>query len=279
MLSLVLLWGGSANADDIRTLPAEHQPDSVSCGATNRGALSDAVALAERGTGFVVKDPWRSRGLHYGTKEMVALLERAAARVHREHPGARLAIGDLSAEHGGPVGGHRSHQSGRDVDLIYYALDEGGAPFEPDQHMAYYGPRGFATYATSPNFVKGIPVRFFDMARNWALTRALLTDPQVQVEKIFVSSRVRRWLLHYAIDKGEPEELIKKARQLLRRPGDVRGHNDHMHVRIACSDSDIALGRCRNGSSSRRLKRWYRRRVACPQPIMPPTTQIAAGDR
>jgi penicillin-insensitive murein endopeptidase len=254
-------------------------PNSVSCGAANRGALFGAVLLPREGVGYVTPEPWWSRGRRYGTGELVGLIMRAAATVEQHHPGSLLGVADLSVENGGVIAGHRSHQSGRDVDLVFYALDPAGSPFPPDQHMAYYGRSGAGQYARAPSFSREIAERYFDLARNWALVRALLTDPESEVEHIFVSSRVRRWLLDYARQIGEPEDLVMRAARVLRRPKGVDGHNDHMHVRVRCSQDDEELGECRNENARRprRARRW-RSIVTCPTPVGPPLVSSLAGE-
>lgn len=243
----------------------EDDEGSVSCGTANRGALHDAAALPREGVGYVIPEPWWQRGRRYGTDELVGLITRVAALVHDHHPGGVLGVADLSGPSGGVLPGHRSHQSGRDVDLIYYALDPSGAPFPPDHVMAYYSHTGRGHHARAPDFVRGIAERYFDLTRNWALVKALIADPGAEVEHIFVSSRVRRWLLDYARRVGEPEALVARAARLLRRPRGVDGHNDHMHVRIRCSEEDVAMGRCRNHNARKpRHGRRWRSRVRCP---------------
>jgi penicillin-insensitive murein endopeptidase len=255
--------------DALDALPRDAWRESVSCGSANRGALYGAVLLPRAGVGFSTPEPWWSRGRRYGTAELVGLIMRAAAAVEQQHPGGLLGVADLSAEYGGALPGHRSHQSGRDADLVFYALDPRGSPFPPDQHMAYYTHSGLGQYAQAPSFAPDIAERYFDLARNWALVRALLTDTESEVEHIFVSSRVRRWLLEYAHQIGEPDELLARATRVLRKPRGVDGHNDHMHVRVRCSADDEALGRCRNEivNRPRRARRW-RSFVACPAPFV-----------
>jgi penicillin-insensitive murein endopeptidase len=234
---------------------------SVSCGATNRGALAAARALPHSGEGYVAPEPWRSRGLRYGTDELVGLIERAAAQVARSTGGALLGVGDLSAERGGAVARHASHQSGRDVDLIYYAIDRSGDPFHPDRHMAYFGADGRATSAEAPEPVSRIEERFFDLPRNWALIVALVSDPEVRVYRIFVSTRVRDWLLAYARVTAAPPEIMARVRAVLSTARDTGTHQDHLHVRIACSADDIAHGRCSDASAAPpRVRRGKRRR-------------------
>lgn len=268
----LLLVETHAHADTAgETVPAKsEQPDSVSCGSTNRGGLSDAAMLPTTGHGFVMAEPWRSRGTRYGTVELVNLIEQSSSDVATLYEGSQLSVADMSNEHGGPLAMHRSHQSGRDVDLIYYAMDADGNPFYPDSHMAYYSSKGQATYAKSPSFVKNIPERYFDLKRNWTLVKSMVLNPTVEVEHIFVSPRVKRWLMAYAKQTSEGADVLKLANRVLHAPKDVKGHNDHMHVRIGCSKADVAEGRCRKASAPkpRKSRRWYRR-VRCPSPVGP----------
>lgn len=251
---------------------------SISCGATNRGALYGARSLARYGIGYWIPEPWWSRGHNHGTEELVGLIERSAATVAARLPGGILGVADLSRVQGGPIPGHRSHQAGRDADLIFYALDPQGQPFPPDAYMPYYAANGRARYAQAPVFARDIAERYFDLARNWALVKALITDPQVQVERIFVSHRIRRWLLDYARHIGEPEDIVRQATYTLMRPRNAEAHNDHMHVRVACSADDIAHGRCRNASAPRpgRSRRWHTR-VRCPRPRVLATETLSSS--
>jgi penicillin-insensitive murein endopeptidase len=245
--------------------------DSTSCGSVNRGALDAPASLAVEGPAHVIPEPWRSRGLRYGTQELIGLIARAAGQVAQEHPGALLGIADLSRPQGGPTPGHRSHQSGRDADLLYYALASDGSVFPPDQHMPVYTRSGRALYARSPRWTRNIPERYFDLARNWALIKALISDPQVEVTQIFADARIERWLVKFARAAGEPEALIQRAQRILREPRHAEAHNDHMHVRIACSADDVARGRCNDepAHQSRRRRRRRFRPVVCPVLVEP----------
>lgn len=284
LMAACLLIPNIAVADDVVSMGLEPgferaelesaTPNSISCGSANRGALSDASRLPTEGPGFVMAEPWKSRDARYGTRELVQLVEQAAATVAEQHPGSQLSVGDLSKEAGGPIASHRSHQNGRDVDLIYYAIDAEGRPFFPDNHMGYFDSKGKATYAKAPSFAKNIPERYFDLERNWSLVEALIGDESSRVERIFVSGRVKRWLLRYAAEIEVDEDTLKKAQRILHRPRDSRGHNDHMHLRITCSDDDVAAGRCRDSAAPKpkRARRWHRK-VKCPReaeaPLLP----------
>lgn len=200
--------------------------------------------LPYRGKGFVIPEPWRSRGLRYGTDDLVGLVKRAAAKVAKRYPGAMLGVADMAKPYGGPAEFHRSHQSGRDVDLLYYAVDLRGKPLFPDNHMPLYG-RGKKAYrCESPERRWHIRVRYFDVKTNWAFVEAVLTDPFVTVERIFMSNRIIGWLLDYAQKTKQPRWLIRRAQHILLRPRDSRAHADHMHLRIVCPRGDALVGHC-----------------------------------
>src|SRR5690606_32055386 len=92
---------------------------SISVGRPNSGRLMNGVRLPEDER-WVVVDPHHA----YGTRETVDFLRAAVASVHRQYPATpRLHIGHISAKKGGWLSPHRSHQSGRDVDVGFYYVD------------------------------------------------------------------------------------------------------------------------------------------------------------
>lgn len=269
LLAATLMAAPSARAGKVKQVkePPPVDTESVSCGRVNRGGLASPVGLEPRGPGYMVPEPWRSRGVRWGTEELIGLIRRAAAAVEEARPGALLGVGDLSRKRGGSVRNHRSHQAGRDVDLIYFALDEAGEPVPPGSCMPAYGPDGWASLCHYPVKVEVTPRRL-DMARNWELIKALLTDGKTRVRVIFMSLGIRRALLDHAASMGEPRGLIRRAERTLMRPPRGRAHTDHMHLRIACTQDDRHRGRCRNDPDRR--GRWYGR-VRCPRrPAQPP---------
>src|SRR5438105_10128197 len=94
-----------------------------SVGAPWDGALRDAARLAE-GEAYHVRRSSRA----FGTRSTVELIERVVNDARDQFPDQHtLAIGDLSAEHGGPISEHRSHQSGRDADIgLFYQQQPDG---------------------------------------------------------------------------------------------------------------------------------------------------------
>jgi murein endopeptidase len=69
---------------------------SVSYGSTSAGHLRNAVELPVLGDGYRIPEPWASRGLRYGTEELVGTIVRAGRRLAVEDAAAVLYVADLS---------------------------------------------------------------------------------------------------------------------------------------------------------------------------------------
>ena len=205
---------------------------SVSVGRPSNGYLRDGHRLPDRGEGFVTREPWKQRGNRYGTDELLDLVTGVGRRLATQ-PGPRLVVADLSGPNGGESRKwHRSHQSGRDVDLVYFMRDAQGKPFEADA-MRVFDPHGKARDDS------GITV---DLPRTWLLVKELVTAHEATVQWVFMYEPIAQKLLEHARAHDEPEELIARVRLALKQPGDSAPHNDHMHVRVYCSDRDRSLG-------------------------------------
>lgn len=234
---------------------------SVSFGSFNHGALRHGARLPARGEGYVVPSLWVQRDADYATDELVHALEHVAHRVQKEYPGSILGIGDMSMKGGGDSVLHRSHENGRDADLIYYAVDEKNKPVAPADSMPrypYFDLRARPPLPQEHGVVFGpFSTRFFDVRRNWALVRALLEEPSIEIQYLFIHARLRERLLAYAAEQGEDAALLERAEFILHQPGDSAPHDDHLHVRIFCAADDRALG-CRDGGPVRWWKKRYK---------------------
>lgn len=177
----------------------------LSVGKPNGGSLINGVQLS-RGEYFEPVDATTA----WGTDETLDYLEAAARKVHATFPDSpRLWVGDISRERGGHLSPHRSHQSGRDVDIGYF----------------YKEPGAWYRRATPSNL---------DLARTWAFVRALVTE--TDVEMIFIDHTLSSALRRYAEDLGEDPDWLKRVfatvsgeQPLVRH---ARGHATHMHVRF-----------------------------------------------
>ena len=171
----------------------------------------------------------------WGTDELVGVVDRIARKVGADHPGARLTVGELSKQNGGDIHGHSSHENGRDVDLGFYWVDEGGLPYEPGR---------FVDVRRDKTAVVDGKTLTFDVERNWKVIEALLTDEEADLNIVVINTRIRRWLLDHARQSGVSNDLRRRASIVMRVP--KRGthpHLNHFHTRIYCPEAD---GQCRD---------------------------------
>ncbi|TNF27979.1 MAG: hypothetical protein EP329_18785, partial [Deltaproteobacteria bacterium] len=145
-------------------------------------------------------------------------------------PGSVLWAGDASARHGGDLSNHASHNSGRDVDLAFYRRTVDGALGD------------LPTMTVVAEDLRAAAGMRFDTARNWALVAALLEDPEVQIQWIFVVSYLREALLAEARAVGAAPELLARAAAVLAQPGDSSPHAEHFHVRVYCGVDERLAG-------------------------------------
>jgi penicillin-insensitive murein endopeptidase len=216
---------------------------SVSFGSTADGALRQGVPLPTEGDGWEVPPSWRWRHANYGTDELVDALVRTGRRLARERPGTRVQYGDISVQGGGGSARHRSHQSGRDVDIFLFGADEKGRPLGPLDAMVPFGADGRSkSWKDGDGRAKVAWGRRFDDARNWATVRAVLTDPGVEVQWIFLHDALIRRLLAWAAEHDEDPEVVARAAAVLAQPAKALPHDDHMHLRVYCDPADTPLG-------------------------------------
>jgi penicillin-insensitive murein endopeptidase len=241
--------------------PLALEGGSASIGATGDGTVRGPVELPVEGDGYTVPARWRPRHSNYGTDELVGLVVRAARAVDRALPGGTAAIGDLSRRAGGASVEHKSHQSGRDVDVFFYATDAAGRAVAPGEAMIRYGAVGQALrWSPAHGFAAPaapVPAYRFDDARNWAFVRALLTDGDAEVQWIFIQHDLGALLLQAATAAGEDPALVARAAFILHEPTDSEPHDDHMHVRLYCDPSDRRLG-CADRGPVRWLKKGWK---------------------
>ncbi len=208
-----------------------------SVGLPNHGVLTNGTELPVRGAGYERFRPRSPR--YFGSPRLVAAVERATRAVAEQAPGGEpLLIGDFSARHGGRISGHSSHRSGRDVDLLFYTLGPSSLPVRCPGFV-HFGPDGLAP-TPEGKYVA------LDRQRNWLLVKNLLSNLEIDVLWLFVSRDVEALLIDEAWARGESIDLIWRAQRVLHQPRDSANHDDHFHLRIACSPSDRVTG-CEGG--------------------------------
>ena len=206
--------------------------NELSYGLPYRGHLRHGSAL-EASANVTLARPRDST--RFGLKALTNALQKAGDDVTKAHPNSlKLKVGDLAAPRGGPHFRHHSHRSGRDVDVMFYLLDQSG---QAVKDRAYAHDRfGIAVQEKSNS------IRVFDTARNWSFVRSLLSNPTIDVQWIFVSAGVKAKLLNYASFVETDPSVLSKAMWVLHQPSNGRSHDDHFHVRIACGAHQRSLG-------------------------------------
>ena len=185
---------------------------SESVGAPWQGRLAHASKL-ETDAGYIIKRPTRA----FGTAHLIEYLRGAIGEVRALYPNVpTLAIGDISAEYGGKITDHRSHQCGLDVDVGFY-FTSGAATFFADANSA------------------------FDLEANWALlaafTRTAALDDGVLM--IFLDYDIQHRLYDFAKRRGTPDSELEFIFQYPRGRDELSGlvrhwpgHGNHFHVRF-----------------------------------------------
>ena len=233
---------------------------SASLGWHANGTIRHPETLRVAGDGYITPLPWRIRQSNFGSDELVELVVRTSRSVAQSYPGSVAAIGDLSRRSGGGSPEHKSHQSGRDVDVFYYAVNAAGRVVMPGNAMLHFDRSGRAAHWSPAQGgampTTSVPDVRFDVRRNWRFVRALLSDPDVEVQWIFVQRDLAARLIQQGIAEGEDAALIARASQIVRQPSDAEPHDDHMHVRVYCEPSDRILGCADHGPVRWWKKRW-----------------------
>lgn len=219
----LLRWNPKLKADRVQAgreiLLFTEVPESLSqsIGSPADGRLLNPARLRDDAS-FVLRDPSRS----WGTLETVTALRDAFVAVRKVDPEAPLVrVHDISLREGGHMRDHRSHQSGRDVDVSYYQKN--------------CGTEGCAFRRLSASDL--------DVPRQWQLMRIWLA--RGQLEAAFVDYSLQAALYRHARSQGATREELARWFQYPRGKDNPYGvirhfpkHDDHMHLRFACHETD-----------------------------------------
>lgn len=193
-----------------KTKPSNQQPQAI--GFYAKGCLAGGEALPINGPDWQVMRLSRNR--NWAHPDMVALIEKLAAKVHKTAGWPGLLIGDMAQPRGGPmITGHASHQVGLDADIWLTPM--------PNRMLS----RNEREEMSAVNMVRADKLDIDP--RVWTphhleVIRAAAMEPRV--ERIFVNAAIKKALCREA--KGNRSWLSKV------RP--MWGHNYHFHVRITC---------------------------------------------
>ncbi len=186
------------------------RPEALGCmsmGFADEGRLINGRPFPS-GEDWIVVSPDKS----WGTSETIAYVITAIEHVKARFPEApRVRINRVSGREGGYLKPHKSHQSGRDVDLGFY-------------------------YPTETPVRIRAREKAINVALNWELIKSLAVYTDIQL--ILVDRRVQRILYRYALRKGEDRgwlDSLFKRRSAHGRPPLIqhaRKHRDHFHLRF-----------------------------------------------
>ena len=192
-------------------------------GFYSHGSLVNASAFPLGGDGFL--KILRPRNRKYGTFDIRAVVEIAAAMLRHDFPGGeRIQIGDVAQKLGGSIG-HISHENGLDADIVYLRENH------EEQAPNYIAPTptGFGELFVTDTGASISPN--FDVERNWEFVKDLHSTGRIV--RIFMDSVIKVTLCQYARRIGEYDTET----DVLRRIRPLSNHRDHMHVRITCPDN------------------------------------------
>jgi len=179
-------------------------------GSYSAGCIAGAVALPLVGDGYQVMRASRNR--YYGHPLLIRFIEQQGRQAATR--GGRLLIGDLAQPRGGPMSnGHRSHQSGLDVDVWFLQQPRDRVLSAADteqvamQSMVRATEGGLNRSRWSPHYRDALK---FAAQSPW-------------VERIFVNAIIKQALCESETDRS----WLNKVRPWW-------GHDAHFHVRLAC---------------------------------------------
>lgn len=216
LLSCLLISECGANALAQKwsavTRPINARP-AQSIGSYTAGCISGAAELPINGMGFQLMRLSRKR--HFGHPDLKQFIEHLGQSVASQHLGS-LLIGDLGQARGGPtLSGHRSHQTGLDVD-IWFLLST-----QANNHILSVNER--ETWG-APSVLSGYSDAIDD--RQWSPAHEKILEIAAnmpEVDRIFVNPSIKRELCR----RTTPHNWLRKIRPWWK-------HDDHFHVRLKC---------------------------------------------
>ncbi|PKM12990.1 MAG: penicillin-insensitive murein endopeptidase [Gammaproteobacteria bacterium HGW-Gammaproteobacteria-3] len=198
------------------TEPADSGGMAQSIGGYSAGCLSGAVKLPVDGEGYQAMRLSRQR--LYGHPDLIRFIEKMGAEAAARGWG-ELLIGDLGQPRGGPtLSGHRSHQTGLDVDIWYLLSPQAAQRTLTFEEREQWGaPSVLAAKSDNINFSQWLPA-------HEQLLEIAARSPEV--ERIFVNPGIKRQLCR----RETGRDWLNKIRPWWQ-------HDDHFHVRLKCPEN------------------------------------------
>jgi penicillin-insensitive murein DD-endopeptidase len=235
-----------------KVLPAAGPTQVI--GFYSKGCITGAQPLPINGETWQVMRLSRNR--NWAHPEMVALLERLSAKVHKDAGWPGILVGDMSQPRGGPMfTGHASHQIGLDADVWLTPMPNRTLSRNEREEMS-------AVMMVRADRLDIDPSTW--TSQHLTLIRDAAQEPSVQ--RIFVNAAIKKALCREA--KGDRGWLSKI------RP--MYGHDYHFHIRIKCPSGSTS---CESqpeptegeACSAADLAYWFKDEVIHPKPPPEPT--------
>jgi LysM repeat protein len=190
------------------------RPGAVGIGPPDDGVLVNGVLLPPSEY-YMLRLPPTSHGTTHAVQQVQQAIVLFEARSEYAKP---LVFGSMSAKHGGPLTGHRSHQTGRDIDI--------GLPIKARYPSTFATEDRYVDWTALWHLVTAIAdtgqaiVIFFDYDRQELLDKA--------AKKAHASAEERRRILQWG--RGP------KAKAVVHHSP---GHDHHIHVRFTCGVHEV----------------------------------------
>ncbi|MBQ9395310.1 MAG: penicillin-insensitive murein endopeptidase [Proteobacteria bacterium] len=196
-----------------------------SSGRCNRGRLYHARLMPEVDGVFLRT----YRPNSWGTDTTIQALTTLFKAYHKAYPDAQpINLGDISKRRGGKIKPHKSHQSGRDVDIGFAHL---AIPDDKHKHDDKHDAKRKERFirATQENL---------DLEKTWFIVETLVRTGTVKV--IYVDRMVMKWLYNHVsgrLTQEQREFFFSNPRHSNSSSAILQhwpGHRNHFHVRFNC---------------------------------------------
>lgn len=190
-----------------------------SIGTYTSGCIGGAVTLPTSGDGYQVMRLSRNR--IYGHTALIQFIQQLGRSAANERLGT-LLIGDLGQARGGPtLSGHRSHQTGLDVDIWFLLSKQlNNRLLTPDERESWNAPSVVDMHNDSVDY------------RQWSVEHERVLEiaaSQPEVDRIFVNASIKQALC---------QNKTRTSAAWLRKIRPWWKHDDHFHVRLKCPEQN-----------------------------------------
>lgn len=190
--------------------PSNHKPESI--GSHSNGCIKGAKPLPESGAGF--QTTRLKRGRFWGHPILLETMLTTFQSSYQKH-GITFLVGDLGLSRGGPTRfGHTSHQTGLDVDIF----------FETIKAKLSEGARENIVFSSFLGKTGNVDLKRWTSAHDDLIISFVKNN---LVTRVFIHPMFKSYFCKKRTKLGLSEDLLKKIRPWY-------GHDDHIHVRLAC---------------------------------------------